>query len=190
MWELDHKEGWAPNNWCFWIVVLEKTFESPLDSKEIKTVNPNGNQSWIHIGRTDVKSEAPILWHLLQKDPDAGKDWGKKEKGAIEDEVVGWHHQLSGHEFEQTLGDSEGQGNLAHCSPRSCRELDMKLVTEQQLYIRQILPVWLLFRWGDKFLMLPMTLSSQNLLCWLIAFCIFFRIFYSIQQERKIIVDI
>ena len=127
MWELDHKEGWA-SNWCFWIVVLEKTFESLLDSKEIKLVNPNGNQSWIHIGRTDDKAEASILWHLMQKDPDAAKDWGKEERGAIEDEMVGWHHQLSGHEFEQTLGDSEGQGNLACWSPRSCKESNMTIL--------------------------------------------------------------
>ena len=112
MWELDHKEGWVPKNWCFLIVVLEKTLESPLDCKEIKPVNPKGNQPWIFIGRTDA--EAPILWspdsknQLIGKDPDAGKDWRQKEKGAAEDEMVGWHHRLSGHEFEQTLGDSEG----------------------------------------------------------------------------------
>ena len=121
MWELDHKEGWVPKNWCFLIVVLEKTLESPLDCKEIKPVNPKGNQPWIFIGRTDA--EAPILWspdsknQLIGKDPDAGKDWRQKEKGAAEDEMVGWHHRLSGHEFEQTLGDSEGQGSLACCSP-------------------------------------------------------------------------
>ena len=121
MWELDHKDGWVPKNWCFLIVVLEKTLESPLDCKEIKPVNPKGNQPWIFIGRTDA--EAPILWspdsknQLIGKDPDAGKDWRQKEKGAAEDEMVGWHHRLSGHEFEQTLGDSEGQGSLACCSP-------------------------------------------------------------------------
>ena len=121
MWELDHKEGWVPKNWCFLIVVLEKTLESPLDCKEIKPVNPKGNQPWIFIGRTEA--EAPLLWspdsknQLSGKDPDAGKDWRQKEKGAAEDEMVGWHHRLSGHEFEQTLGDSEGQGSLACCSP-------------------------------------------------------------------------
>ena len=107
MWELDHKESWASKNWCLWIVVLEKTLESPLDCKEIKLVNPKGNQSWIFIGRTDAKAEAPILWPpdvknwLLRKDPDAGKDWRQEEKGATEDEIVGWHHWLNGHEFEQ-----------------------------------------------------------------------------------------
>ena len=92
MWELNHKEGWAPKNWCFQTVVLEKTLESPLDSKEIKPVNPKGNQLWIFIGRTDA--EAPILWPpdakswLIEKDPDAGKDWGQEEKWVAEDEMV------------------------------------------------------------------------------------------------------
>ena len=86
MWELDHKEGWMSKNWCFWTVVLEKTLESPLDSKEIKFVNPIGNQPWIFIGRTDAEAEAPILWppdgksRLIGTDPDAGKDWGQVEK--------------------------------------------------------------------------------------------------------------
>ena len=93
-----HKQGWAPKNWCFWIVVLEKTLESPLDYKEIKLVNPKGNQPWIFIGRTDA--ETAILWPpdvknwLIGKDPDAGKDWKQEEKGTTEDEMVGWHHQL------------------------------------------------------------------------------------------------
>ena len=108
MWELDHKEGWAPKYWSFWIVLLEKTIESPLGSKEIILVNPKRNQCWISIGRTDA--EVPM-------DLDAGKDWGQKDKGTTENEVVGWHHQLDGHEFEQTLGDGEGQGSLACCNP-------------------------------------------------------------------------
>ena len=118
MWELDQKEGWAPKNWCFQTVVLEKIFASPLDSKEIKPVNPEGNQAWIFTGRTDAEAEAPILWPpdaknwLTGKDPDAGKDWGQEEKGTTEEEMVRWHHQLTGHEFEQTLGDSGGQGSL------------------------------------------------------------------------------
>ena len=113
MWELNHKEGWAPKNWCFWIVVLEKTLESRLDCKEIKLVNPKGNQPWIFIRRTDAEAEALILWpHDVKswftgKDPDAGKDWEKEEKGMTEAEMVGWHHRLNGHEFEQTQGDSE-----------------------------------------------------------------------------------
>ena len=102
MWELGHKEGWVPKNWCFQTVVLEKTLESPLDSEEIKSINPKGNPSWIFIWRTDAEAEAPILWPpdvksgLIGKDPDAGKDWGQEEKGTIEDEMVGWHHQLNG----------------------------------------------------------------------------------------------
>ena len=128
MWELDHKEGWEPKNWCFWTVVLEKTLESSLDSKEIKSVNPKGNQSWIFIGRTDAEAEAPIFWPLdvksqcIGKYSDVGKDWGQEETGKTEDEMVGWHHQLNELEFEQTPGDSEGQGSLACCSPRGCKE--------------------------------------------------------------------
>ena len=133
MWELDHKESWALKNWCFWTVVLEKTLESPLDCKEIQPVNPEGNQSWIFIGRTDAEVEAPILWPpdarnwLTGKDPDAGKDW-RQEKWATEDKMVGCHHQLNRNEFKQTPGDSEGQGNLVCCSPWGHEELDM---TEQ-----------------------------------------------------------
>ena len=110
-------KGWAPKNWCFQTVVLEKTLESPLDSKEIKPINPKGNQSWIFIGKTDATVEAPIVWSpdakswLTRKDPDAGKDWRWEEKGMTEDELVGCHHWLNGNEFKQTLGDSEGQGS-------------------------------------------------------------------------------
>ena len=107
--------------------MLEKTLESPLDSKEIKPVNPKGDQTWIFIGRTDAEAEAPILWPpdaknwLTGKDPDVEKDWRQEEKGMTEDEMVGWHHWLSGHEFEQSLGIDDGQGSLASCSPWSCR---------------------------------------------------------------------
>ena len=128
---LDHKEGWAPKNWCFWIVVLEKTLESPLDCKEIKPVNPKGNQPWIFIGRTDAKAEAPILWPpdaknwLLGKDLDAEKDWGQEEKRITEDEMIGYHHhRLNGHKFEQTLGDIGGETSLACCSLQSLKESD------------------------------------------------------------------
>ena len=113
MWELDCKESWALKNWCFWPMVLEKILESPLDCKEITPVSPKGNQSWIYIGSIDA--EAPILWppdtkdQHIGKDPDAGKDCGQEEKGAIEDEMVEWHHWLNGHEFERTQEDSEGQ---------------------------------------------------------------------------------
>ena len=106
MWELDYKESWALKNWCFWTVVLEKTLESPLDCKEIKSVNSKGNQSWIFIGSTAVEAKIPILWPpdaknwLIGKDPDPEKDWRWEEKGMTEDEMVGWHHWLDGHEFE------------------------------------------------------------------------------------------
>ena len=106
MWELDYKENWAPKNWCFWNLVLEKTLESPFDCKEIQPVYPKGNQSWIFIGRTDAEAEALVLWPpdvknwLIGKDPDAGKDWRQEEKGTTENEMVRWHHRLNGHEFE------------------------------------------------------------------------------------------
>ena len=135
MWELDHKEGWALKNWCFLIVVLEKTLESLLHSK-IKPVIPKGNQPQIFIGRTDAEAKAPILWpldaknQLIGKDPDARKDWRQEEKGMTEDEMVGWHHWLNGHEFDQTLGDSEGQGSLVCCSPLGLR-VGHNLATEQ-----------------------------------------------------------
>ena len=122
-WELDLKEGRALKNWCIWTLVLEKTLESPLDCKEIKPVNPKGKQPWILIGRTDAEAEAPILWPpdvkswLIGKDTDVGKDWRQGEKGATEDEVIGWHHRLNGHELGQTPGNNEGQGGLACCSP-------------------------------------------------------------------------
>ena len=121
MWELDCKEGLALKNWCFWTVVLEKTFESPLGSKEIKSVSSKGNQPWIFI-RTDAEAEAPVLWlydgksKLTGKDTDAGKDGRQEEKGMMEDETVGWQHQHNKHESEQTLGDSEGQECLVCCS--------------------------------------------------------------------------
>ena len=105
MWELDYKESWAPKNWCFWIVVLEKTLESPLDCKEIQTVH-HKDQSWVFIGRTDVEADTPMLWSpdtkswLIGKDPDAGKDWGQEKKGTTENEMVGWHHWFRGQEFE------------------------------------------------------------------------------------------
>ena len=124
MWELNSKESWVLKNWCFWTVVLEKALESPLDCKEIKPVNPKGNQSWIFIGRTDAEMEAPILWPpdarnwLTGKDPDAGKDWRREEKGTTEHEMVGWHHWLDGHELEQALGVGDGQGSLACCIHR------------------------------------------------------------------------
>ena len=122
MWELDHKEGWAPNNLCCWIMVLEKTLESPLD-KEIQPVHPKGNQPWIFNGRTDAEAEGPILqppvaknW-LIRKGPDAEKDWKHEEKGMTEVKIVRWHHWLDRHEFEQALWVGDRQGSLACCSP-------------------------------------------------------------------------
>ena len=118
------KKAVTPKNWCFWIVVLKKTLESPLDSKKIQPVDPKGNQSWIFIGRTDAEAETPILWPLeaknwfIGKDPDTGKDWGQEKKGLTEDKMVWWHHQLNGHEYEQTMRAREGQGSLACCCPR------------------------------------------------------------------------
>ena len=126
--ELDHKEGWALKNWYFWTVVLEKTLESPFNSKEIKPVNPKGNQPWIFIGRYDA--EVLILWPpnakswLIGKNPDAGKDWRQEENGITEDKIVRWHHWLNQHEFEQTLGDNEGQESLECWSPWDCKVSD------------------------------------------------------------------
>ena len=130
MWELGHKEGWAPKNWCFWTVVLEKTFEGTLNSKEIQPVSPKGNHSWIFLGRTDAEAEAPKVWPpdvknwLTGKDLDAGKGWRWEEKGTTEDKIVGYQH----HEFEQALGVGDGQRGLACCIPWDCKELD---TTEQ-----------------------------------------------------------
>ena len=106
MWEFDYKENWVPKNLCFWTVVLEEMLEGPLDCKEIQSVHPKGSQSWIFIGRTDAEAEVPILWPpdvknwLTRKDPGAGKGWRWEEMGTTEDEMVGWHHWLSGHVFE------------------------------------------------------------------------------------------
>ena len=125
-----HKESWALKNWCFWTVILEKILDRPLDCKEIQPVNPKGNQSWIFIGRTDAKAEAPILWPpdaknwLTGKDPDAGKVW-RQEKGPTEDEMVGWHHQLDVHEFEQASRVTDGQESLVCFGPWGHKESDM-----------------------------------------------------------------
>ena len=128
MWELDHKESWVPKNWCFWTVVLEKILASPLDYREIKSVNLKGNQTWTFIGRADA--EAPMLWPpdvknwLIWKDPDAGEDWRQVKKGMTEDEMVRWHHWLNGHEFGWTLGVDDGKGGLVCCSPWGLKESD------------------------------------------------------------------
>ena len=136
MWELDCKESWAPKNWCFWTVVLEKTLESPLDCKEIQPVNPKGKQSWIFIVRIDAEAEVLILWPrdwknwLIRRYPDAGKDWRQEEKGTTEN-MVGWHHRLDKHEFKQAPGAGEGQGSLACCCPWG-QTAGHNWVTEQQ----------------------------------------------------------
>ena len=130
MWELDYKESWAPKNWCFWTVVLGKILESPLNCKEIHSVHPKGNQSWIFSERTDAEAETTILWPpdvkkwLVGKDPNPGKDWRREEKGVTEDEMVGWHHWHNGHEFEQAPGVGDGQGSLACYSPWGRKKLD------------------------------------------------------------------
>ena len=130
MWELDCEESWALKNWCFWTMVLEKTLESSLDCKRIQPVHSKGDQSWVFFGRTDAKAEPPVLWPphakswLIWKDPDAGRDWGREEKGMTEDEMAGWHHQLDGQEFGWTPGVGDGQGGLACCDSWGHKELD------------------------------------------------------------------
>ena len=127
MWEMEHKQSWAPKNWCFWTVVLEKTLENLLDCKEIQPVHRKRDQSWIFIGRADA--EALVLWPpdakkwLTGKDPDAGQDWRQEEKGTT-NEMVGWHHRLDGPEFEEAPGVGDRQGSLACCSPWGRKELD------------------------------------------------------------------
>ena len=154
MWKLNHEESWALKNWCFWTVVLDKTLESPLDRKEIKPVHPKGNQSWIFSARTDAEAETPIpalatwckeLTHW--KRPWCGKDWRREEKGTTEDEMVGWHHRLNGHEFEQAPGDSEGQESLACCSAWGCR-VGHDWAAEQQQHREGIEIEW--FVWSDN----------------------------------------
>ena len=147
LWDLDHKEGRVSKNWCLWTVALEKTPESPLDSKEIKPVTLKGNQPWIFTGRTDAEAEAPVFWssdanrQLIGKVPDAGKDWGQKEKRASEDEIARQHHRSNEHELWQTLGDGEGQGGLACCSPSGRKESDtteqLNWLTDWRILLKQ-----------------------------------------------------
>ena len=128
MWKVNHKEGWAQKNWCFWTVVLEKTLESPSDRKEIKLVNPKGNQLWIFIGWTDPEAEVPILWppdaksRLLRKDPDAGNDWRQEEKGMAEDDMIGWHRQLKG--LREIVKDREAWCAAVHGIAKSLTRLN------------------------------------------------------------------
>ena len=147
MWELDCEEGWAPKNWSFWTVVLEKTLESPLDCKEIQPVPSEGYQSWVFFGRNDAKAETPVLWPphakswLIGKDSDAGRDWGQEEKGTTENEIAGWHHWLDGHESEWTPGVGDGQGGLACCNSWGCKESD----TTEQLILSDLIWSWFHF---------------------------------------------
>ena len=129
MWELDHRKSWALKNWCFWTVVLEKTLESPLDCKEMKPLNPKGNQPWMFTGRTnaELKLKLQYFGHLMQRANSLEKTLilcRQEEKGMTEDETVGCHHWLNGHEFEQALGVGDGQGSLACCSPWGHKESD------------------------------------------------------------------
>ena len=130
MWELDCEEGWAPKNWCFWTVVLEKTLESPLDCKEIQPVHSEGDQPWDFFGRNDAKAETPVLWPphakswLIGKDSDGGREWEQEEKGTTEDEMAGWHHWLDGRESEWIPGTGDGQGGLVCCHSWGHKESD------------------------------------------------------------------
>ena len=131
MWELDCEQSWALKNWYFWTVVLEKTLESPLNSKEMQPVHSEGDQPWVFFGRNDAKAETAILWPshskswLIGKNPDAGRVWGQEKKGTTEDEMAGWHHWLDGHEFEWTPGDGDGQGGLACCDSWDQKKSDI-----------------------------------------------------------------
>ena len=167
-------------DWCFWTMVLKETLESPLDCKEIQPVNPKGNQSWIFIGRTDA--ETPILWPpdaknwLTGKDPVAGENWRQEEKGTTEDEVVGWHHQLEGHEFEQAPGVGDGQGSLVCCSPWGHKDSDMTeqlnwltdAVTESEVKVKSLSSVRLFVTpWTVAYQAPPSMGFSRCLLQWI-----------------------
>ena len=137
-----------------------KTLESPLD---IKPVNPKGNQPWVFIGRTHAEAEAPIFWPdvkswLIGKGHDTGKDWRQEEKGATEDEMVGWHHRLNGYEFEQTLGDTEGQGSLVCCKPMASQRIGHDWATDQQ-YWTKICPC---LRLGESRCFIPLNLTHKD----------------------------
>ena len=146
MWELDYKEGWVQKNWCFWIVVLEKTLESPLDCKEIQPVHPKGDQFWVFTGRTDVEAETSILWlpdeksWIICKDPDAGKDWGREENRTREDEMAGWHYWLDEHESEWTPAVGDGQGGLECCNSWGRKESDTTDWTELHMNMKKYIP--------------------------------------------------
>ena len=142
---MDYKESWAPKNWCFWIEVLEKTLESPLDDKEIQPVHSKGDQAWVFFGRTDAKADTPVLWPphakswLIGKDSDARRDLGQEEKGTTEDEMAGWYHRLNGREFEWIPGDGDRQGGLACYNSWGRKESDMT----EQLNWTELVAQWL-----------------------------------------------
>ena len=170
MWEMDHKEGWVPKNWCFWTVVLEKTLESPLHSNEVKSVNPKGNQSWIFIGRTDAEVEAPILWPpdamgwLIGKDPDAGKDWGQEEKETTEEEMVGWHQWLNGHELEEALDmvkDWEAWCGAVHGVAKSWTQLSNLTTTANRIQLEKKKIYWSAFQFTQRILSIYYILLSS-----------------------------
>ena len=156
MWELDCGESWASKNRCFWTAMLEKTLESPLDCKETQPVHSKGDQSWMFFGRNVLKLKLQYFGHLIQrvdsleKDPDAGRDWGQKEKGMTEDEMAGWHHPLDGCEFEWTPGVGDGQGGLVCCNSQGHKESD----TTEQLN-------WTELNWTDV-IVLQWTNSSLS----------------------------
>ena len=187
MWEMDHKEGWMPRNWCFWIMVPERTLQSPLDSKEIQTVNPKGSQPWISIGRTNAEAKATILWPpdanrwLTGRDPEAGKEWRQEKGVSTEDEMVGWHYWFNGHEFKQAPGDSEGQGSLACCSPCSWKELRHDSVTKQQIKGR-----W----YGTEPLLGTLSLPDKVLSFHLIFFTGYSSSYYKCYQSSKWLVGL
>ena len=150
MWELDCEEVWAPKNWCFWTVMLEKTLESPLDCKESQPVHTEGDQPWDFFGRNDAKAETPVLWppHAkswpIGKDSVAGRDWGQEEKWMTEDEMAGWHHWLDGRESGCTPGVADGQGGLACCYSWGCKESN---TTERLNWTDTILKISTIFHW-------------------------------------------
>ena len=146
MWELDYKESWAPKNWCFWTVVLEKTLESPLDCKDIQPVHPKGNQSWMFVVSLSWNSNTLASWWEEMthwKRPDAGQDWKQEEKGTTEDEMVGWHHQLSGHGFEWAAGVGDGQGGLASMASQRVGHNRVTELTELKTLLSCFSRVWL-----------------------------------------------
>ena len=168
---MDYKESWAPKNWCFWTVVLEKTLESSLDCKEIKPVHPKGNQSWVFIGRTDVEAETPILWQpdvkswLTGKDLDAGKDWRQEEKGTTEDEMVGWHHQhwSSYHQWTWVWVNSRSwqwTGRPGMLQSMGRKELDMT----EQLNWTETLQFY-------KYYIHPLAFASKSLVLVILSSC-------------------